>query len=213
MRARWRMAIACASPSRRRRRRRRRSLPLRAGHGRPRPAPVRRGHATGAPATCSDRARRRIDGVAGVVLRGVGAERARVSAWSATSTRGTAAHPRDAAARAQRRLGAVRARASGRARPTSTRSGRRYGRADPQGGSLRAATSRCRRRRRRSCGTAPAYAGATHGVDASARQAAGSWFERPMSIYEVHLGSWMRRRRRHGRSSPTASWPRRWCRT
>ena len=114
---------------------------------------------------------------------------------------------RDALARLDAASGSCSCRTSGRARATSTSSWRPTGscclKADP----LRAA----RPSRRRS--TASVVTQPTH------EWSDADWLElrrdtqplaRPMSIYEVHLGSWRLNRSRTTARSPTSSWPTSW---
>ena len=178
----------------------RRSLPLRAGAHRLRPAPVRRGHATCARSRSSartaidDRARRRR------ALRGVGAERGARQRHRRLQRVGRPRAP-DAAARAVGRLGDLHPRSARTASATSSRSARATG--------APAQEDRSVRRALRGAAAAPRRSSARHRAATSGatrrgwRRAprGGAWLERPMSIYEVHLGSW-RARARGGQPLP-----------
>ena len=130
---------------------------------------------------------------AGRRVRGLGAQGARGRASSATSTAGTGALTRCADGRLGR-LGAVRARRRrGRAVQVRDPRRRRPGRAEgrPDGAPGRA----CRPRRRRSS-TRRALRVERRRVDGGPPRAPAASRE-PMSIYEVHLGSWRATRRGH----------------
>ena len=96
--------------------------------------------------------------------------------------------PRDAPHGRHRRLGAVRARPRRRARSTSSSSSPARGGWVDEGRPDGAATPRCRRRPRRSSARAPLRLGRRRldGARASAQPARRG----PMSVYELHLGSW-----------------------
>ena len=123
-------------------------------------------------------------------LRGVGAEAPARVWWSATSTAGTAACTRCGRA-GQRLLGDLHPRPAAWASATSSRcwapTGEPCSKADPYGRYFETAAAA----RPPSSGTATATRGATSEWMA-ARPAQNRWLKRPMSIYEVHLGSWRR---------------------
>ncbi len=87
------------------------------------------------------------------------------------------------------------------------------GRAPEEDRSVRRSPSRRRRRPRRSSATFRATSGATAtGWRRDAR--AAQWLDRPMSVYEVHLGSWARVPEEGSIGcSPIASWRTGSCRT
>ena len=142
--------------------------------------------ATSSSGTRSARIRGRSTGMRGHGLRGVGAGRARRRASSATSTAGTSrAHPmRTLGSAGVWELFVPEAEAGDRLQVRDPRRGRR---AAPQGRPARAAR-RAAARDRLDRLRARATRGATRrGSDAGARR---SRTPAPMSIYEVHLGSW-----------------------
>ena len=168
----------------------RRSLSLRPGADRLRPAPVRRRARTTAPSRSSARTASRVGIDDRRALRGVGAERRSASASSATSTAGTAACTR-CACWCRRASGRSSSPTCRTASSTSSRSARAAGRAAEEDRSVRrrvrdAAADRVDR---------PRHLAATSGATTSGWRRApahGGWLDRPMSIYEVHLGSWAR---------------------
>ena len=97
-------------------------------------------------------------------------------------------HP-DEPARKLRRVGGVRSRSWARARCTSTTSARAITCTRSTRPTRTASTTKFRRARRRSCGTWTTNGATPTGC---ARGDERNKFDAPMSIYEVHLGSWMR---------------------
>ena len=146
----------------------------------------------------------------GRALRGLGAER-RARQPDRRLQRLGRPRPPDAAARAGRRLGDLHPR-SRRRREIQVRDPH----ARPATSSRRpirsASRSRCRRSRRRSCATSRGYA--WRDADwMAARRAHGRWLDRPMSIYEVHLGSWARVPEEGNRFLSYRELARGWCPT
>ena len=175
-------------PRRRRHPRRRRSLPVRPGPDRLRPAPVRRGHAlprlgeARRPPPHDRRRDRRA-------LRRLGAQRAARQRHRRLQPLGRP-RARDAPAGAVGRLGDLHSR------PDRRRLLQVRGAHDRPGTCCRRpirtrAASRCRRTPRRSSGPTASTSGATHDWMRD-RASLDAWHERPMSVYEVHPGSWRR---------------------
>ena len=98
-------------------------------------------------------------------------------------------HP-DACHQAGRLLGDLPAR-PGPGRPLQVRGDWRRTARPCSSPTRAAAASNCRRRPRRSSGTTSRTSGPTATGWPSGR-ASGQWLRRPMSVYEVHLGSWQR---------------------
>ena len=175
--------------SRRSRRRDRRSVPLRPRAHRLRPAPASAKARTTARSRSSARTASR-SGRRPACTSPCGRRTPIASASSATSTAGTAACTR---------CGCSCRRASGRssfpicptARSTSSRSARSAGallkKTDPFGVAFEVPPQIGVDR--------PRHLAATSGATTTwmaTRPARGGWLDRPMSIYEVHLGSWAR---------------------
>ena len=166
----------------------RRPLSLRPHRLRLRPAPLRRGHAAAACTIAWARTRRRSAASVACTSRcGRPTRSARRS--SATSTTGTAACTR-CGGWCRRASGRSSSPASATASATSSKSARRAATCCTR--RIRtAATSRCRRARRRSSAAPPATPGET-ATWMAARASRRAHVKRPMSTYEVHLGSWRR---------------------
>ncbi len=183
---------AAGALGRRRHRDRRRPLPLSAGARRPRCLAARRGHAPAAvrgdgrdAARAARRGRHRASRSGRRTPRG--------SAWSATSTTGTAAATR---------CGCAASAASGRSSCPASAPGSAY---KYEIVALRR-PGRCRRRPTRmrcrpSCGRPPRASSARCRRPRRCRPSArgANALDAPISIYEVHLGSW--RRHARGRQS------------
>ena len=162
-------------------------VPVRADDRRARPAPGRRGAprgALGAPRRARDRARGRAR-----APRSRSGRRPRArSAWSATSTTGTGACTRCARSGSTGIWELFLPGVGDRAPATSTRSSAPTASSRLKADPLRVRRPSCRRRPPRSSAS-PRTSGRDDDVAGAARRKAEP-LGRPMSIYEVHLGSW-----------------------
>ena len=149
-----------------------------------------RGHASPALQAARRAAHPRMRASTASLFARLGAATPRASRWSATSTSGTAGAARCASA-STAASGRFSSPTSARARSTNTRSSRADGALHAaEGRSVRlrgraAALHRLGRRRHRATSSGP-----TPTISNGAQQ--GEPRRKPMSIYEVHLGSWRR---------------------
>ena len=130
------------------------------------------------------------EGFRGRPFRRLGPERACGSAWSATSTTGTAAGTRCGTAG---RAGSGRSSSPtwSRARSTSSRSRAGTTATSSRSPTPTASPPSCGPRRRRSSGTSPSFA--WHDDDWMANRRERQGLDSPIAVYEVHLGSWKRK--------------------
>ena len=154
-----------------------------------RPSPARGGHPLSRLREAG-LARHRARGRQRRALRGVGAKRAAAQRRRRLQRLGRSARIRCARCSSPA-IGRSSFRDSSRVRRYKFEVFGADGHTRAEGRSSAGATSRRRRARRRSCGTATTTSGPTR-TGWRRGPAQERWLRRPMSVYEVHLGSWQR---------------------